>query len=67
VVRAGSLFPALHRLEQEGEIAGAWGRSPEGRRTKSYALTARGRRRLAAEKRQWERIVGAMALVLESE
>ena len=67
VVRAGSLFPALHRLEEEGDLVGTWGRSPEGRRTKAYALTASGRRRLAAEKRQWEKIVGAMSLVLESE
>ena len=66
VVGAGSLFPALHRLEQEGVIEGEWGTSDEGRRTKAYRLTASGRRRLASEKRQWARIVGAMQQVLES-
>lgn len=66
VVGAGSLFPALHRLEQEGVIAGEWGTSEEGRRTKTYRLTAAGRRRLATEQRQWARIVGAMQQVLES-
>ncbi len=66
-VRPGSLFPALHRLEEEGFIAGRWGTSAEGRRTKAYELTAPGRRQLAAEKRQWARIVLAVGQVLESE
>jgi transcriptional regulator len=66
-VGPGSLFPALHRLEQEGFIQGAWGTSPEGRRTRSYVLTAAGRRQLTLEKRQWARIVGAVGRVLESE
>ncbi|HYU44120.1 MAG TPA: PadR family transcriptional regulator [Vicinamibacteria bacterium] len=66
-VRPGSLFPALHRLAQEGFIQGRWQQSPEGRRTKSYELTAAGRRQLEAEKRQWARIVGAVGQVLESE
>lgn len=64
-VKAGSLFPALHRLEQEGYIAGDWTTS-EGRRTKAYRLTAAGRRQLQAEKRQWDRIVEAVSLVLAS-
>ena len=66
-VRPGSLFPALHRLAQEGFIQGSWQQSAEGRRTKSYELTASGRRQLEAEKRQWARIVGAVGQVLESE
>jgi PadR family transcriptional regulator PadR len=66
-VKAGSLFPALHRLEQEGAIAGEWTVSETGRRTKSYRLTAAGRRLLAAEKRDWARVVEAVSLVLESE
>ena len=66
-VKAGSLFPALHRLAQEGFIEGRWQPSAEGRRTKCYALTAAGRRQLEAEKRQWARIVGAVGQVLESE
>src|ERR1700730_3910498 len=59
-VQAGSLFPALHRLEQEGWTTGSWSTSDDGRRVKSYALTAAGRRQLSAAKRQWSRIVTAM-------
>jgi DNA-binding PadR family transcriptional regulator len=59
------LFPALHRLEQDGSIAGEWTTSAEGRRVRAYALTAAGRRQLAVEKRQWERVVMAMTQVLE--
>ena len=66
-VRPGSLFPALHRLAQEGFIKGSWQQSSEGRRTKVYELTAAGRRQLTAEKQQWARIVGAVGQVLESE
>jgi transcriptional regulator len=65
-VKAGSLFPALHRLEQEGWIDGAWVESNEGRRVKSYTLTREGRRQLAVEKRTWTRIVDAMKALLES-
>jgi transcriptional regulator len=61
----GSLFPALHRLEQEGWIAGAWSASDHGRRVRSYTLTAAGRRQLAAERRQWARIVTAIGHVLD--
>ena len=65
-VKAGSLFPALHRLEQEGWIQGEWLVSGEGRRVRSYTLTRGGRRQLAAEKENWTRIVKAMNRVLES-
>lgn len=65
-VKAGSLFPALHRLEQEGWIDGAWVESNEGRRVKSYTLTREGRRQLAEEKRTWTRVVDAMTALLES-
>jgi PadR family transcriptional regulator PadR len=65
-VKAGSLFPALHRLEQDGFTAGAWGESAEGHRVKTYRLTAAGRRQLAVERRQWNRIVLAVGQVLES-
>jgi transcriptional regulator len=64
-VQAGSLFPALHRLEQEGSILGEWKTSAEGRRVRGYSLTAAGRRQLAAEKRQWDRVVAAMTQVLD--
>ena len=67
VVKAGSLFPALQRLEQEGFVAGTWGESEAGYRVKSYRLTAAGRRQLAREKQHWARVVLAMAQVLESE
>lgn len=66
-VKAGSLFPALHRLEQEGYIAGEWSVSGTGRRVKSYRLEPAGRRQLAAEKKQWARIVSAMGQVLDAD
>ena len=66
-VKAGSLFPALHRLEQEGYVAGQWTLSETGRRTSSYRLTPAGRQQLAVEKKQWARIVLAMGQVLEGE
>jgi transcriptional regulator len=66
-VKAGSLFPALHRLEQEGFIAGEWSLTDAGRRIKSYRLTPAGRQQLVAEKKQWARIVSAVGLVLESD
>lgn len=65
-IKAGSLFPALHRLEQDGWIEGAWEAPPKGRRVKSYRLTREGRRHLLAEKATWQRVVTAMSLVLES-
>ena len=65
-IKAGSLFPALHRLEQDGWIEGAWETPAQGRRIKSYRLTRDGRRHLAAEKAAWQRVVVAMTLVLES-
>jgi transcriptional regulator len=65
-VKPGSLFPALHRLEQDGSIEGRWERTDQGRRAKVYRLTASGRRQLAAEQRLWTRIVTAMNLVLGS-
>jgi transcriptional regulator len=63
-VKAGSLFPALHRLEQEGWLDGTWDTSADGRRVKTYALTRSGRRQLAAEKAAWLRISAAMAQML---
>jgi transcriptional regulator len=65
-VKAGSLFPALHRLEQDGAISGDWA-VVDGRRLKTYRLTAAGRRQLAAGTRDWARIVEAMRLVLEGQ
>jgi transcriptional regulator len=65
-IKAGSLFPALHRLEQDGWIEGQWETLPNGRRIKSYRLTREGRRHLSAEKAAWQRVVTAMSLVLDS-
>ena len=65
-VKAGSLFPALHRLEQEGWIEGEWTESLEGRRVRSYSLTREGKRQLAIEKKTWMRFVQAMSALLES-
>jgi transcriptional regulator len=65
-VAPGSLFPALHRLEQEGWLEGEWSLTDQGRRIKAYRLTAAGRRQLAAERRNWGRVVAAMTQVLES-
>lgn len=65
-VKAGSLFPALHRLEAEDAIAGEWSLE-DGRRLKTYRLTAAGRRQLAAGARDWARVAEAMRLVLDTE
>jgi transcriptional regulator len=65
-VKAGSLFPALHRLEEQGWIAGEWTSSADQRRVKSYELTAAGRKKLHAEKAGWLRVVSAMQQLLES-
>jgi len=63
-VEEGSLYPALHRLEQSGLIAGDWRDSDNGRRARYYSLTARGRRQLAVELDSWQRISQGVALVL---
>jgi PadR family transcriptional regulator len=64
-VGPGSLFPALHRLEQGGWVRGRWGVSDQGRRARSYTLTSAGRRQLVAERREWDRVVAAVAQVLD--
>jgi transcriptional regulator len=55
-VRPGSLFPALHRLEERGWLAARWGESENNRRAKYYQLTAAGRRQLQTETDNWERM-----------
>jgi PadR family transcriptional regulator PadR len=65
-VKPGSLFPALHRLEQEGWVASSWGKSENNRRARYYELTSAGHRQLAAETRQWNRISTVMGLALEA-
>jgi transcriptional regulator len=62
----GSLFPALHRLEQEGWVKGVWGESENNRRAKFYRLTSAGRRRLGVEKRNWAQVTLAITKVMEA-
>jgi PadR family transcriptional regulator len=65
-VNPGSLFPALHRMEQEGWLEGEWGESENRRRAKYYRLTAAGRRQLESETRNWKRISEAIGRLLEA-
>ncbi len=65
-VKPGSLFPALHRLEENGWVASTWGESENNRRAKFYTLTKSGRRRLAEETAEWRRVSAAMTLALRS-
>jgi len=67
IVKPGSLFPALRRLEQQGWIEGEWGPSENNRRARYYKLTRAGRVQLAEEKRNWYRMTSAMNWMLESE
>lgn len=63
-VNQGSLYPALHRLEQQGLIESEWGASDNNRQAKFYQLTRSGRKQLAEETKNWERLAGAVARVL---
>ena len=65
-VKPGSLFPALHRLEQEGWVHGTWGESENNRRAKFYELTPDGRGRLGEERANWAQAVRAITKVLEA-
>ena|SRR5688572_26383711 len=62
-IQQGSLYPALHRLEQQGWLAATWGPTESGRRAKFYSLTRAGRRQLEQELVQWKRLSGAIDLV----
>lgn len=66
VVRPGSLFPALHRLEEAGWLASVWRTSENNRRAKYYTLTKAGRRQLGDETALWNRIALAMTRALEA-
>jgi PadR family transcriptional regulator, regulatory protein PadR len=61
----GSLYPALHRLEYRGWIRAEWGTSENNRRARFYSLTAAGRKQLNAELENWDRLAGAVNLVLQ--
>jgi transcriptional regulator len=63
-VNQGSLYPALHRLEEQGWISASWKTSENNRQAKYYALTAKGRRQLAEEKANWIRLSAAVANIV---
>lgn len=65
-VKPGSLFPALHRMEEEGWISSFWGDSENNRRAKYYRLTKAGQTQLEAETQKWGRISWAIAKALEA-
>lgn len=64
-VQQGSLYPALHRLEQQGWIRAKWAESETGRQAKFYSLTAAGKKQLAHETANWSRLSEAINLVVE--
>jgi transcriptional regulator len=64
-VQQGSLYPALHRLENRGWITAEWGPSENNRRAKFYELTAAGKKQLVREIAEWERLSSAITLVLK--
>jgi transcriptional regulator len=63
-VEEGSLYPALHRIEQDGWIRSEWGASDNNRRAKFYSITATGRRRLEHEEKSWEKLTAGVSAVL---
>jgi transcriptional regulator len=65
-VNAGSLYPALYRLESRGLVRAEWASTDKGRRAKVYSLTAAGRKQLAAERESWQRFSGALAAILRT-
>jgi len=65
-VKPGSLFPALHRMEEQGWLTAFWGESENNRRAKYYRLTRAGRRQLDNETERWQRISGAIAHALQT-
>jgi len=64
-VEEGSLYPALHRMEQDGWISAEWGTTENSRRARYYRLTSTGRKQLANEETNWERLTQAVAQVLQ--
>jgi transcriptional regulator len=64
-VETGSLYPALQRLMRQGVIAAEWGVSENGRRVRTYRLTAKGRTRLVAERSKWEQLSDAIAGLMQ--
>jgi transcriptional regulator len=66
IVQQGSLYPALHRLEQRGWLDAEWGESENGRQAKFYKLSAKGRKQLAAEETNWRRLSHAVGLIMHA-
>jgi PadR family transcriptional regulator, regulatory protein PadR len=64
-IEAGSLYPALHRMEETGWLKAEWATSENNRRARFYTITAAGRRRLSEEEEQWTRLTGAVMRVLK--
>lgn len=64
-VQQGSLYPALHRLEKRGWLEADWGESENGRQAKFYRLSAKGRKQLASEESNWNRLSLAVAQILQ--
>src|SRR3954463_5736590 len=64
-VNAGSLYPALYRLEERGLISAEWEESKTGRRVKVYSVTSAGRKQLAEQRNEWARFSGALAAILK--
>ena len=65
-VSEGSLYPALHKLEQEGWIKAEWKQTENNRRAKFYSLTRSGRKQLEAESANWERLAGAVSAIMRT-
>lgn len=63
-VEEGSLYPALHRMEQDGWVRGAWGTTEKNRQARFYTITAAGRRQLAAEQERWMKLIEGVQRVL---
>jgi PadR family transcriptional regulator, regulatory protein PadR len=66
LVQQGSLYPALHRLEQQGWLRADWAETDNRRRAKVYSLTKAGKRQFERERAQWERLSGAIAVVMST-
>ena len=65
-VQQGSLYPALHRLERRGWLDAEWGESENGRQAKFYKLSAKGRKQLTEEQANWQRLAGAVTLIMRT-
>jgi transcriptional regulator len=66
VVEEGSIYPSLYRMEQKGWIKAEWGQSENNRRARFYELTKEGRKQLAAEAKDWDRLCVAISAIMQS-